>query len=247
MNLILEKKCPQCKKTIQNTLFVNTAGEFNTKGKYCKYCHVERSLHFLSELLKSEMAQVNILFRKFGVNWDKCCYPCWLQNHLLSERNFCIYCGHKLYYTYYEAKQGYGVAQIHLDHMDPASKGGEDSIRNAVYVCANCNVRKADMPFTDWLKKLSHECMQISYAIYFQKHGFNPEDFIPGEQIIPIRGGGSMVFFEDMIEDLVPFIDEKREPRGTAIDRKALEYYNKIGTDVLHGTELFLKEKYQIP
>ena len=68
----------------------------------------------------------------------------------------------------------------HIDHMDPLNNGGQDSIRNAVYVCKSCNMEKSDTPFVLWLERLPPENKKVSREIYIEKHGHQPEDFEPG-------------------------------------------------------------------
>jgi hypothetical protein len=61
--------------------------------------------------------------------------------------------------------------------MDPLSKGGEDSIRNAVYVCAQCNMAKGSRLFIEWLGKIPVEQREKARQVYMAKHGNPPEDF----------------------------------------------------------------------
>ena len=44
-------------------------------------------------------------------------------------------------------------------------------------VCEECNLKKGDMPFVEWLKKLSPKCQEMSREVYIRKHGFPPELF----------------------------------------------------------------------
>lgn len=56
----------------------------------------------------------------------------------------CWYCGIKL-----------GLYEIHVDHINPLSKGGADNIYNLALACVSCNRAKWDMTlrqFFNWIK-----------------------------------------------------------------------------------------------
>lgn len=58
----------------------------------------------------------------------------------------CWYCGVKL-----------GLKEIHVDHIDPLSRGGEDVIYNLALACKSCNRGKWDLTlkeFFEWVKRL---------------------------------------------------------------------------------------------
>lgn len=91
----------------------------------------------------------------------KYCYSCFLINEqehassLMDGRDFCLYCGKKILKVYDWDKNGKPLkTYLHLDHMDPFSLGGLDSDSNKVYCCVECNLKKSDMLFLDWLKIL---------------------------------------------------------------------------------------------
>jgi hypothetical protein len=67
-----------------------------------------------------------------------------------------------------------------LDHMDPLSRGGEDSVRNAVYACRECNLTKGRRLFVDWLETLDPAQRARARQIYEDKHRHAPEEFRPG-------------------------------------------------------------------
>ena len=103
-----------------------------------------------------------------------------MQLTLFMERDFCPYCG-KSFKKHQQQPDSYEISKnFHIDHMDPLNKGGQDSIRNAVYVCKGCNLKKGDMPFVSWLKRLSPEYASLSREIYIEKHDESPENFKPG-------------------------------------------------------------------
>jgi hypothetical protein len=73
--------------------------------------------------------------------------------------------------------------------MDPLTRGGEDSIRNAVYCCGTCNHAKARRLFMVWLELLAPQYRELSRQIYIEKHGHTPEEFVPGEPQARTGGG----------------------------------------------------------
>lgn len=66
--------------------------------------------------------------------------------------------------------------------MDPLSRGGEDSIRNAVYVCEPCNLAKRNRLFVAWLSMLKPEFSASARQLYLDKHGEQPEAFKPANK-----------------------------------------------------------------
>ena len=56
--------------------------------------------------------------------------------------NQCAYCGVKL------SKEGDN--KLHLDHINPLSKGGKHSINNLVPSCQRCNLSKSNHALSDW-------------------------------------------------------------------------------------------------
>jgi 5-methylcytosine-specific restriction endonuclease McrA len=116
----------------------------------------------------------------------KYCYNCFLdieQEHaisLMDGRDFCIYCGKKIEKVYdWEENGKSSKTYIHLDHMDPISLGGRDSDQNTVYCCVECNLKKGDKLFVDWLKTLKPEFQKLSRDVYISKHHRKPESFKP--------------------------------------------------------------------
>ena len=63
--------------------------------------------------------------------------------------------------------------------MDPLSRGGEESVRNAIYVCAACNMAKGNRLFVDWLARLPEPRRAMVRQIYVAKQGRPPEHFAP--------------------------------------------------------------------
>ena len=53
----------------------------------------------------------------------------------------CVYCGQT-------AEQS--GAHLHLDHLTPRSRGGEDTVANLVCACRRCNTARQDMTGPQW-------------------------------------------------------------------------------------------------
>lgn len=99
---------------------------------------------------------------------------------LLDGRDFCLYCGKKVEKAYDWTPEGNSArTYLNCDHMNPLALGGEHSERNTIYCCVSCNLKKGNRPFTEWLLMLSPECRELSRNIYFEKHGYQPEEFVP--------------------------------------------------------------------
>jgi hypothetical protein len=89
--------------------------------------------------------------------------------------------------------------------MDPLSKGGEDSIRNAVYVCEACNRKKRGMLFVNWLQTLEPEYRKLAHDIYRDKHEHEPEEFRQGPPSARDAGGWvELDLNEDELRELYP-------------------------------------------
>lgn len=60
------------------------------------------------------------------------------------DNNCCVYCG----------SDGNG-AHLHLDHLTPRSKGGEDTATNLVLACRRCNSARGNMSVAQWSRYAS--------------------------------------------------------------------------------------------
>lgn len=193
------KICGKCmiKKGINE--FVDLSGNINPRGKYCKDCYEIIEKENREALLKKELDKIPKLKIIFGRYWKHYAFPSEFSELLYNEREFCPYCGRNLSDQYSKNVKDSDPFRnkAHIDHMDPLSRGEEDSICNSVYVCWECNYRKGNMLFTDWVNLLSQKNKEISLQIYIDKHGFSPNDFIPGES--SERSSG--VLYELMLED----------------------------------------------
>ena len=131
----------------------------------------------------------------------KTCFELHQKQHamsLMEGRDYCLYCGRKIEKAYDWTSEGNSErTYLHRDHMDPISLGGEDSERNTVYCCVECNLKKGNKLFSDWLMELKPECREISQSIYIQKHGRVPEEFKPADNNIVL-----MINLDDMTKKL---------------------------------------------
>ncbi len=137
---------------------------------------------------------------------------------------------------------------INIDHMDPINLGGEDSIRNVLVVCSTCNIKKGSMHFKDWLKKIDLNNRIKAEEIYFKKHGYTPDNFIPSEPTcFPLYQGTSMIFDESIINEVINSDNLKleREPKNTVKNRNSYEYYIDLSNKMIEDHVLFLKERFK--
>jgi CRISPR/Cas system Type II protein with McrA/HNH and RuvC-like nuclease domain len=182
------KICPECKKNKNIDEFVNSMGVKAPRGRYCESCHKKRKeaqeIKYRLESLERWQAGEKDIIEKYKFlyedDWKSRVPPSLVRLRLFMERDFCLYCG-KSFKKHQQQPDSYEISEnYHIDHMDPLKERGQDSIRNAVYVCKRCNLKKGDMPFVSWLKRLPPEYEKISREIYVEKHDHHPEDFKPG-------------------------------------------------------------------
>jgi len=137
----------------------------------------------LNQRLSEEQAKARKLEIIFGKWWQHYAVPYEFRWTLYTEHSACPYCGGSLgpinTVEGLPAHVEPEMASAHIDHMDSLSKGGEESIRNAVYVCAGCNLAKRNQLFVDWLELLTPEFRQNASLIYLKKHGHPPNAFKP--------------------------------------------------------------------
>lgn len=135
----------------------------------------------LAQMLAEEASKTRKLEVIFGPWWRYYAVPYEFPATLYLERSTCPYCGGPLGTLALVMPEATSESQsAHLDHMDPLSRGGEDSIRNTVYVCRDCNLAKGRRLFVDWLEKLDPANRDGAREIYKSKHGHTPEVFQPG-------------------------------------------------------------------
>lgn len=133
----------------------------------------------LAARLLEEQAKARKMEIIFGVWWRHYAVPYEFAHTLYAERSACPYCGGALgpFYLPAEATEPSFVGRAQMDHMDPLSLGGEESIRNAVYVCDACNMAKGRRLFTEWLDQLDEPHKSTARQVYVAKHGHEPEAF----------------------------------------------------------------------
>lgn len=177
------RKCRRCGELKPKSQFVDVYGESNPKGWFCANCHLVRVAQWQEKAKaekESKLRKLNIIY---GEWWRHYCLPREFAEDIYDERDFCLYCGNKLPPMYLGTDPELGTfrGRAHLDHMDPLELGGEDSIRNVVYICDNCNYRKGRRSFLDWIALLIPKYKKLSREVYEEKHGHPPEEFESGE------------------------------------------------------------------
>lgn len=135
----------------------------------------------LAQMLADEAAKARKLEVIFGPWWPHYAVPYEFPATLYVERSGCPYCGGPLGMLAVLTPETIPESQsAHLDHMDPLSRGGEDSIRNTVYVCRDCNLAKGRRLFIAWLEKLDPPNRECARQVYEVKHRHAPAAFQPG-------------------------------------------------------------------
>lgn len=191
-NTYRKKQCRKCKKEIKINDFVDIFGDFNERGHYCISCYEKNEKEIEEEI----QTQIEKLKTWYGKDWQHNALPGDFTYILSKERDFCPYCGKELWS--YKDKNGEFVEIVsHLEHMDPLDLGGEDSIRNTLYSCKSCNLKKGSKPFTEWVKQLEPKYRDISTQIYVEKHGHLPEEF----QIGTPTARSDMLMFTGVLDD----------------------------------------------
>jgi hypothetical protein len=161
----------------------------------------------------------------YGAWWRHYAPPGEFELTIYRERDHCLYCGGWLPPMYVPAvvapRPSRGRAQ--LDHMDPLRLGGEDSIRNVVFVCDRCNDAKRWRPFCEWLAMIPAERAKDTRGVYVAKHGHEPEAFEIGEPQARFPRGAGLMQLMMAEEELREWY---REPEVSGPPR---EYLLKLG------------------
>ncbi len=153
------------------------SGSSNPKGHYCHACHIEKVKEWHQAALEEEKSNITKLKIVYGKYWQHYASPEEFFTTLRDERDFCPYCGISFNKV---TPNKFNEAPYHLDHMDPLDKGGEHSIRNVIFCCGPCNIKKRKQSFLNWLEKLKPKYRELSRNIYTKKHGHQPEEFVEG-------------------------------------------------------------------
>jgi hypothetical protein len=153
-----EKRCARCEVIKPIKDFVDICGSWNPRGKYCRQCFLEREQELVQKFIR-----------------EQC-----------DGRDFCLYCGKSITKLCGYNPKRKSKNYIVLDHMDPFRLGGDDTHKNTVYCCAECNARKGGKSFADWLKELKSPYREIAREVYIEKHSGSPEEFKPKSIVIGI-------------------------------------------------------------
>lgn len=160
----------------------------------------------IEDVLAEEQAKFRKLEIIFGSWWRHYAVPYEFRWTLYRERICCPYCGEQLGTISTNEESSVSLeACAHLDHMDPLSRGGEDSIRNVVYACAKCNLSKRNRLFVDWLEMIEPSRREQVRLIYQEKHEHPPEFFVPGRRQTRLtRPRVELKFGEAVLRKLFP-------------------------------------------
>jgi 5-methylcytosine-specific restriction endonuclease McrA len=201
------KKCRGCKSDKPIEQFVDSTGSKNPRGSYCLVCYKEQEQQSNATAqaeLQSTIRKLKILY---GEYWQHYATPGDFRYILFQERTQCPYCGRALAVlddTQSTVKR-FLATGAHLDHMDPLAKGGEDSIRNVVFICNDCNIKKRDALFLEWLDMLEPEYKRLARALYIEKHRHAPEKFKPSEPTFRTKGvSADLLLSEEELLELYP-------------------------------------------
>ena len=140
----------------------------------------------------------------FANTRGRLCRECWEATQkdevreLMDGRDACLYCGTVIPRPRDYDESGTVIrTHIHMDHMDPVSRGGydpftydlelgdftEDTSRNILFCCSGCNLKKSDALFLDWLTLIPPENRELARMVYRAKNGFDPEEFTPQDNL----------------------------------------------------------------
>lgn|GEM_PF-4468431 len=165
-------------------------GQRALRGFYCPSCGQRRADEYREHLARREANIRRNLWAAYQGWWKHYTTPVGWATLLRSERDHCPYCGGLFSDDLTPRCESAAV----IDHMDPLSRGGEDSLRNAVYCCYLCNGRKKNKLFTNWLEELPEPYCTKSREIYIFKHEHSPEAFQEG--YYELRGASTPLFLE---------------------------------------------------
>lgn len=159
----------------------------------------------LQHRLEAEQQTIRKLKILYGKWWPHYTLPLELKWTLYAEHETCPYCSRPLEMASGLGAFGQEEAARHIDHMDPLSRGGEESFRNAICACAKCNMAKGKQLFSDWLAALPEPTRTVVRAIYVEKLGRTPEQFQPGpKQLRLVQARLELAFDEQVLRALYP-------------------------------------------
>lgn len=202
------RTCRDCKSEYPRELATGSNGESSLRGFYCPSCGSRRAREYEELLQQRKINVIRNLWDAYGGWWKHFTPARGWATLLRTESESCPYCG--CFLTDEPPPRAPSTAVI--DHMDPISLGGEDSLRNAVYCCNRCNGIKKNKSFNSWLTELSKPFQEHSRALYVFKHEHQPEDFEAGP--FENRGEGIPMFlelderqFKQELRGMLPLVD----------------------------------------
>ena len=182
--------CRDCKAEYPRELATGSDGKHSFRALYCLSCGMRRAREYEKSLRQRDINIVRNLWAAYRGWWKHFTTARGWRALLRAESENCPYCG--CFLTDDPPPRAASTAVI--DHMDPLSLGGEDSLRNAVFCCNRCNGIKKNKLFTRWLSELPEPFQEHSRALYVFKHEHQPEAFEAGS--FECRGEGIPMFLE---------------------------------------------------
>ena len=176
--------CRDCREAFDSSEARSALGTPLGRGQFCSRCGAVRAAEIAKDCERIETNVRRNLWLAYKGWWKHYTPPLRWAKQLRSERSHCPYCGAELHFN----NDPKDVSRPMLDHMDPLSCGGEDSLRNVVYCCRQCNSRKRNKVFTDWVKLLCEPFRTYSRTIYELKHQHSPEVFEVGPWALRFEG-----------------------------------------------------------
>mgnify|MGYP003576126237 FL=1 len=181
--------------------------------------------------LQTKLAEEAAKIRKFkilyGQWWTHYAVPYELRWTLYAERAECPYSSGRLEQPLDDEGHEPAAPPPHIDHMDPLSRGGEESIRNAIYACASCNFAKGSRLFVDCLKTSPPANQAIAKTLYTTMHGHLPEAFRPGPRMLRlVLPRAELGFDESVLLQLFPQADRARAAAARKRERHAARVNN---------------------
>ena len=212
------RTCRDCRSEFPRELATNSNGMRSLRGFYCSACGERRSRQDAALLLQREINITRNLWTAYRGWWKHFTPPRAWAALLRTESDNCPYCGCVL--TDDPPPRTPTTAVI--DHMDPLSLGGEDSLRNAVVCCNRCNGLKKNKPFTRWLAELPEPLQEHSRVLYIYKHEHQPEAFESGPFEFRTEGVPMFLEFDERqfkkeLRGMLPLVDGP--PREYLLDR----------------------------
>ncbi|HIF5541955.1 TPA: HNH endonuclease [Vibrio parahaemolyticus] len=114
------------------------------------------------ELLLRAKEEIEFAQMLYDDEWIIYSSPEMHRNMLICENLSCLYCGEVFL-------QSGNLTEIHIDHMDPLSLNGASDLSNTVAVCKDCNLKKSNKPFSEWVATLTEPHKTKALKRYHQR------------------------------------------------------------------------------